>query len=86
MDVVFIALAAFLGALALSMMGWISSGEPFNPRKFVGSAITAVISGVGVAVAFDYSHGVTVINILMAFLTGTGADAARKAISDVIRK
>lgn len=85
-NVIWVALAAFLGAMALSMMGWISSGETFNPRKFIGSAITAVIAGVGVAVTFDYSQGITLINILMAFLIGTGADASRKAVADAIRK
>lgn len=86
MDVIFIALAASLGALTLSMMGWLNSGETFEPRKFIGSAITALVAGIGVAVAFDYSQGITPINVLMAFLIGTGADASRKAIANVIRK
>lgn len=85
MQEIFIAGAAGAGALALSFLGFTNSKEPFDMRKFIGSAITAVVSGVGVAVTFNYDNGVTIISYMTAFLTGVGADAGRKVIADSIR-
>ena len=78
-----IAVSAAVGALSLSMLGWLKSGEAFQFRKFVGSAITAIVAGVGVAVTYNYGQGVTVIGVMGAFLTGMGADAGRKAIAKI---
>ena len=80
-----IAGSAGAGALALSLLGFLNSQEAFNWRKFVGSAITAVVSGFGVAVTYQYSQGVTAIGVMTAFLTGVGADAGRKVLADTIR-
>jgi len=85
MEVAFIAVSASVGALTLAVLGFLNSGEAFNPRKFIGSAITAIVAGVGVAVAFKYTNGVGLLDILGAFLTGVGADAGRKALADLTR-
>ena len=86
MDAGIIAISAGTGALTLAVMGWLSSGEAFNPKKFVGSFLTAIISGIGLAVIHDYSAKLTIVAVMGAFLNGVGADAGRKAIADVTRK
>jgi hypothetical protein len=75
------ALCAAVGALTLALLGWLSSNESFDIRKFIGSAITAIVAGVGVAVAADYGAGLSVAGCMLAFLAGVGADAGRKAVA-----
>jgi hypothetical protein len=86
MDALTVALSAAMGALTLGILGWLTSKEPFDFKKFVGTFLTAIISGIGVAVTYDYGQGITVISLMTAFLTGVGADAGRKAIADITRK
>ena len=85
MGIIWIALAGFCGAITLSMLGWLNSGEAFEPRKFIGSLLTAVITAITIATTVGYTEDATLIEIFMAFLMGAGADASRKAVSDAIR-
>ena len=81
MQVVYIAGAAFLGVMAVSLLGWLKSGEAFVVRKFVASLVTAVIAAVGFAVAYQYSNALTPIDLGVAFLGGAGADSVRKGVA-----
>ena len=76
------AICAAGGAHALAILGFLSSKEPFDMRKFAASILTAIIAGVGVAVTVNYTAtDISVISCLLAFLTGAGADASRKAVA-----
>ena len=76
------AICAAGGALTLGLLGFLSSKEPFDRRKFSASILTAIIAGVGVAVTVNYATtDISAIGCLLAFLTGAGADASRKAIA-----
>lgn len=81
-----IAVSAAVGALTLGVLGWLSSGEAFQVRKFLGTFITAIVSGITVAVTYNYTQGVGVLVIFTAFLTGAGVDASRKAIANLTIK
>ena len=73
-SLVFIALAAFLGGLLSSVMGWMDSGEPFDPRKFFKSLMAALIAGMSFATIYSFSNGITPKDILLAILGGAGVD------------
>ncbi len=81
-----IAVAAGLGAILLAILAWTNSNEAFNWRKFIGSAVTAVIAGITVAATYNYTNVFNIVTVLTAVLTGMGADASRKAISNISRQ
>ena len=82
MQELIIAICAAGGALTLGLLGFLSSKEPFDKRKFSASVLTAIIAGVGVAVTVNYTTSdISVIGCLLAFLTGAGVDASRKAVT-----
>lgn len=74
MDRFYIAMAALLGGLVAALLGWLESGEPFNPRKFGGSAIRALIAGILFAVGYQLSGTAGVLDLFYAFLGGAGVD------------
>ena len=84
MEIIFIGVAAFLGGIIASLLGWTETKEPFNPRKFASSLIRALIAGVGIAAAFNYGGGIGLLNVLVAFLAGAGVDAGGKRVAGAI--
>ena len=81
MDRFYIALAALLGGLVAALLGWMESGEPFNPRKFGGSAVRALIAAVIFAVGYQLANSVTALDLFYAFLGGAGVDVLGNRIS-----
>jgi UDP-N-acetylmuramyl pentapeptide phosphotransferase/UDP-N-acetylglucosamine-1-phosphate transferase len=75
MDRVYILLAALIGGLVVALLGWCDSNEPFDPRKFGGSAIRAAIAAVIFAVGYHLSGPVGILDLFYAFLGGAGVDA-----------
>jgi drug/metabolite transporter (DMT)-like permease len=80
-DRLYIALAALLGGLATAFLGWLEYGEPFNPRKFGGSVIRALIAGIIFAVGYQLSGSVGILDLFYAFLGGAGVDVIGNRIS-----
>ncbi len=74
MDRFYIALVALLGGLAAAFLGWMESGETFDPRKFGGSAIRALVAAVIFAVGYHFANHVSVLDLFYAFLGGAGVD------------
>ena len=81
MNVFYIALAALLGGIVTALLGWLESGEPFNPRKFGGSLIRSLIAAAIFAAGYQLSAGVGIIDLLYAFLGGAGVDVIGNRIS-----
>jgi len=81
MNVFYIALAALLGGIAAALLGWLESGEAFNPRKFGGSLIRSLIAAAVFAAGYQLSAGVGIIDLLYAFLGGAGVDVIGNRIS-----
>ena len=82
MERLYIALAALLGGLAAAFLGWLEYGEPFNPRKFGGSVIRALIAGIIFAAGYQLSSSVGIIDLFYAFLGGAGVDVIGNRISN----
>lgn len=81
MDRLYIALAALVGGLAAAFVGYLDSHEPFDPRKFGGSAIRALIGGVIFAVGYHLSGPVGMLDLFYAFLGGAGVDVIGNRIA-----
>jgi drug/metabolite transporter (DMT)-like permease len=81
MDRLYIALVALLGGLVAAFLGWLESGEPFDPRKFGGSGIRALVAGIIFAVGYQFSDSVTLLDLFYAFLGGAGVDVLGNRIS-----
>jgi hypothetical protein len=81
MDRLYIALAGLSGGLAAALLGWLESGEPFNPRKFGGSVIRALVAGVVFAVGYQLANGTSILDLLYAFLGGAGVDVLGNRIA-----
>ncbi len=85
MEVLYIAGAAFLGGVVSSLLGWIGTTEPFVPRKFLSSVIRGLIAGVVFAIGYQFLNaGITIMDILVAFVAGAGADSLGNRIGKSI--
>jgi len=81
MDRLYVALAALLGGLVAALLGWLESNEPFNARKFGGSAVRALIAAVIFAVGYQLANSVPMLDLFYAFLGGAGVDVLGNRIS-----
>jgi drug/metabolite transporter (DMT)-like permease len=81
MDRLYIALAGLSGGLVTALLGWLESGEPFNPRKFGGSVIRAMVAGVVFAVGYHIADTLSIMDFLYAFLGGAGVDVIGNRIA-----
>ena len=84
-EIIYIAVSAFLGGLLAAGLGWLDSGKDFDPRKFGSSAIRAFIAGIVFATAYVFQGGITVIDILIAFTGGAGIDVIGNRVAGAIR-
>jgi len=85
MNVVYIAVAAFIGGIVASLLGWFDSQEPFVARKFGASLVRALVAAIGFAAAYQYTNGLAPIDLAIAFLGGAGVDVLGNRISGSIK-
>ncbi len=82
MDRLYVALAALGGGLVAALLGWMESNEPFDWRKYGGSAIRALIAAVIFAAGYELTHTtVTILDLFYAFLGGAGVDVLGNRIA-----
>ena len=84
MNIVWIAVAAFLGGIIAALAGWLETQDPFNPRKFSASVARALVAAIGIAVAYTYANGLSAIDIAMALLAGAGVDCLGNRVAGAI--
>jgi len=84
MDRFYLALAALLGGIAIALAGWLDSHEPFDPRKFGASVIRSLIAGVVFAVGYKLTTPLAALDLLWAFLGGTGFDVAVNRVASAL--
>jgi len=83
-NIFLIGLAAFAGGMATALLGWTESGEAWDGKKFISSVIRALVGGIAIAVAMDYSGASIPIVYLMAFLSGAGVEVGGNRIAGAI--
>lgn len=87
MNIIFVCLAALVGGIANSLIGWAKQSPPeaWDGRKFITSFIGSLIGAVVIAMGFNYSG---ISNIIMAcfasFLAGAGVQSGLVNISGAI--
>ncbi len=81
MDRLYIALAALCGGLVAALVGWLESNEPFDRRKFGGSAIRALIAAAVFAAGYELSSPLVILDLFFAFLGGAGVDVLGNRIA-----
>ena len=81
MDRLYISLAAVIGGLTVALLGWMESSDPFNLRKFGGSAIRALIAGAIFAAGYEISDKLGWLDLFYAFLAGAGVDVIGNRIA-----
>ena len=78
-----IMLMAFTGSILAGILGWLSSQEPFEWRKFGTTVIRGVISGALVGWGFSDASA-TARDAIGALLTGAGVDVLGKRGQDAL--
>jgi hypothetical protein len=74
--ILLIAVAAFVGGIISSLVGYLTSGEAWSTRKFVASLLIVLIAGVGFSLSYQLSGStITWADLLTAFFAGAGGDA-----------
>ncbi len=77
-ELLWLALASFIGALAAATLGWAESTEPFSGRKFLVSIVRGLIAAAAFAAGFSFAGQVSWFHYLGAFLGGAGMDVLGK--------
>jgi hypothetical protein len=81
MERLIIALVTLLGGMVAALVGWLDSKEPFDVRKFGGSAVRSLIAGIVFAVGYHLSGAVSTLDLFYAFLGGAGVDVLGNRIA-----
>jgi len=85
-NIIMIALAAFVGGLATALLGWTEQATPWNWKKFTSSTIRSFVGAIAIATVMDYSGPVTPIFYLFAFLSGAGVEVGGNRVAGVFKK
>ena len=81
-----IALAAFLGGITTALLGWSEASTPWNWKKFSSSVVRSLVGAVAIAAAMDYSGATAPIIYLLAFLSGAGVEVGGNRVAGAITK
>ena len=84
MDRFYLALAACLGGITVAIAGWLDSREPFDALKFGASVIRSLIAGIIFAVGYKLTPPLAALDLLWAFLSGTGFDVAVNRVAGAL--
>lgn len=85
-NIILIALAAFVGGLATALLGWTERATPWDWKKFTTSMIRSFVGAIVIAAAMDYSGVVTPILYLFAFLSGAGIEVGGNRVAGALKK
>ncbi|MDP2955177.1 MAG: hypothetical protein Q8N53_02045 [Longimicrobiales bacterium] len=77
-ELLWVALASFLGALVAAALGWAEASEPFNARKFLASVLRGLVAAAIFAMGFTLVEQVTWFHYIGAFVGGAGIDVLGK--------
>jgi hypothetical protein len=83
-NVIGVSLAAFLGGIAIALIGWLEQGTSWDTKKFVASLVRSLVGGIGIAAALDYSGATSPIVYLLAFLSGAGMEVGGNRVAGAI--
>lgn len=85
MNFIWIGIAMAVGGVVKGLIGWSRSQEPFNWRKFLGTALTTLVLAIAASMVYAQAVGIGWPDIVLAFLAGAGADNLRKEVVNNVR-
>jgi len=85
-NLVGIAVAAFLGGITTALLGWSEANTPWNWKKFSSSVVRSLVGAAAIAAAMDYSGATAPIIYLVAFLSGAGVEVGGNRVAGAISK
>ena len=85
-SIILVVLAAFLGGIAVALVGWGDQKTPWNWGKFRTSLIRSFIGAIAIAVAMNFAGPLTPLFYLYAFLSGAGVETGGNRIAGVFQK
>ena len=83
-NILWIAVAAFGGGMATSLIGWFQQGGPWDGKKFGASVLMSLIGAFAITAAVDYSGATAPIIYFVAFLSGAGVEVGGNRIVGAI--
>jgi len=81
---IILAAASIIGALFSASLGWLDSGEPFNPRKFGASILRTIIAGIIIVGGYSTLPSATIFDYFLAFLAGAGIEVYGNRLAGAI--
>ncbi len=81
MDKLWVAIAALIGGLVSAGLGWLESKEPFDSRKFGGSAIRSLLAAFIFVIGYSFTDSIGIMDLFYAFLGGAGVDVLGNRIA-----
>jgi hypothetical protein len=85
-NLIWVALAAFAGTISSAIIGWLDSGQSFEPRKFASSVMRGFAAAVGLAVIQYLNPPLTWGVLIGAYLAGAGVDVLGNRIAGATTK
>ena len=87
MNILYVALAGFGGAVVAGLLGWYKSGENFDPKKFLPTFLRALLAGGTIAVSYPLIETLGFGTALIgAFLVGAGFDDVWHKLAGTIKR
>ena len=80
-------LAAVLGAVTTSGLGWLDSTDPFNARKFLPGVIRGIVAAIIVFIPASTGYLGATLDlpvILGAFIAGMGLDVVGNRLAGIL--
>jgi hypothetical protein len=81
LSLLWVAIAAFGGTMSSAIVGWLDSGQVFNPRKFFSSVLRGFVAAGGLALIQHFTPPLTWAVLLSAYLAGAGVDVLGNRIA-----
>jgi len=79
-------LLTVIGAIAVAILGWIESGEPFDQKKFTASMGRAVLGGLLAALIFQGVENPDIWTYVSALLIGAGIDVTGHRLAGTLNQ
>lgn len=83
-DKLWLALAAWGAGMLVAVLGWLDSGESFNPRSFTASSIRSLIAGIIWAAAYPLDKPLSWEIIIGAIASGPFFDTVVNRVGSLL--
>lgn len=79
-------IVSIVGAVFASFLGWLESGKPFAPKKFIATLIRGIIAGLVFVLGYQTVATISWWDFISVFIGGAGFDALLKRGQGVLKR